>query len=69
MSLSETARSIIKEGLQATPPTSVLVAKAKGVEFTADDLATYMAITLLGLQIAWFVWEKLVRPRRERKRE
>jgi hypothetical protein len=67
LSLSETARTIIKEGAQATPPTSVLVAKAQGVTFTADDLATYMAIFLLALQIGWFFWSNVIKPWRTRR--
>jgi hypothetical protein len=66
LSLSDTARTAIREGLQATPATSILVAKSQGVAFTAADLSTYLAITLLLCQLVWFFWSNIIRPRLQR---
>lgn len=50
------------EGAKATPAASVLIAKASGVQFTTENLTTYLAILWLIMQIGWFAWEKWIKP-------
>lgn len=59
-------REIGVESLKATPATGWLVAKTAGWSITADDLATYLAIAFLTMQIGWFLWDKLHRKKKGR---
>lgn len=51
---------------QVAPPATVVAATIYG--FTLQDWASILAIVLLLMQIGWFVWERLIKPRREKRR-
>ena len=53
------------EIVQAGPPATVIAATIYGM--TLQDWASALAILLLMLQIAYFAWEKIIKPWRKRK--
>lgn len=55
----------VSELMQAAPPATVVAATIYGL--TLQDWASILAIVLLALQIAYFCWDKFIKPRRARK--